>query len=916
LAEGDDPFHFVLNLVGQEGAFDLLKGLIGEFWGNLTAAVVTAGKDLLNFFFDQGIAIDSVNYTYLVQAVDDSNHTAFATAQALVKVPQYKKDELAIVLDLAAWNVVVDILGAFLPGGPAPALVLSAIQDGGMHAAWGIANDPDSNFMVIATPLPLSLPSLDAAPDSSGKRLALALLQAQVHKQAVATSLARYEGAKQAGDVVWELRQLQAAQGFNDALADDVAPLPTLAANFIADFGSVILTQANVTARQQQLLSQGLPELERQILFEMGFTAAQMNSIANMRIALMNTMPSIPPDWQQTTRTVVKAIVASSDQLDLYLKQRIALLTGPQVGSPQGIGLAPSGGPPVGRLEHTAVYDLNTNRMTIFGGATLAFNSCPAACLSDVWVLSNADGLGGTPNWTQLSPGPGPRARAGHSAVYDAASNQMILFGGNPNGGFCFGTVNDLWILTHANGLGGTPTWTQLSPTGGPPIPRDLHSAVYDPATNRMIVFGGRNECSPANNEVWVLTNANGLGGTPTWTQLNPVGTPISARALHTAVYDPVTNEMIVFGGQPNTAPLVNDTWVLSNANGLGGAPAWRQLNPSSTPGARFAHTAVYDPGTDRMIVYGGCCFFGDLWVLSNATALGGTPTWTQLNLTGGLSTPRDSHSAIYNPASNRMTVFDGRTCTTTQCFAPNDVSAVSGANGVGSASQVTDRDGDGIPDDVDNCPLVPNRDQKDSNLNGIGDACETPGLVRTTTAFLQARTDGTTTAVPTPGAISQEPTLADQLTRIVQFRVASGMTTSAPQLMTNLVDSLDVAQLVHHVTIDIEPGENPASINPRSRGKTPVAILSTNEFNAPRQVDQHTLTFGRTGDEQSLAFCNSGGEDVNGDGLLDLVCHFTTQLTGFQAGDGVGILKGQTVDNFLIKGADSVDIVGGGLRK
>ncbi|MBN2724406.1 MAG: thrombospondin type 3 repeat-containing protein [Deltaproteobacteria bacterium] len=35
------------------------------------------------------------------------------------------------------------------------------------------------------------------------------------------------------------------------------------------------------------------------------------------------------------------------------------------------------------------------------------------------------------------------------------------------------------------------------------------------------------------------------------------------------------------------------------------------------------------------------------------------------------------------------------------------------------------DSDGDGIPDDRDNCPNLCNRDQKDSNKNGKGDACE-----------------------------------------------------------------------------------------------------------------------------------------------------------------------------------------------
>ena len=41
------------------------------------------------------------------------------------------------------------------------------------------------------------------------------------------------------------------------------------------------------------------------------------------------------------------------------------------------------------------------------------------------------------------------------------------------------------------------------------------------------------------------------------------------------------------------------------------------------------------------------------------------------------------------------------------------------------------DADGDGIPDSTDNCPNVSNPDQKDSNGNGIGDACEVPVVKR-----------------------------------------------------------------------------------------------------------------------------------------------------------------------------------------
>ena len=113
-----------------------------------------------------------------------------------------------------------------------------------------------------------------------------------------------------------------------------------------------------------------------------------------------------------------------------------------------------------------------------------------------------------------------------------------------------------------------------------------------------------------------------------------------------------------------------------------------------------------------------------------------------------------------------------------------------------------------------------------------------------------------------------------------------------------------------NEVTIDVKPGSQSNPLNPKSSGKIPVAILSTPGFDAPSAVDKTSLTFGRTGDELSLAFCNKKGEDVNDDGLLDLVCHFKTKFAGFQMGDTVGILKGQTLDDVSIEGRDSVRIL------
>ncbi|MBV9303966.1 MAG: VCBS repeat-containing protein [Acidobacteriaceae bacterium] len=353
--------------------------------------------------------------------------------------------------------------------------------------------------------------------------------------------------------------------------------------------------------------------------------------------------------------------------------------------------LLPTGGPPPARAAHSAVFDSATNQMIIFGG--VSFN--------DVWSLT----LGASPQWTLLSPaGTPPEGRRGHSGVYDPVNSRMIIFGGGlGNTAPC---ANDTWVLINANGVNGTPTWAQLNPTGSLPVPRILHTAVYDPASNRMIVFGGNNCFTQGGvfyNDVWVLSNANGLGGAPIWTQLTPTGTPPSPRESHTAVYDPNSNEMIIFAGaasvsgQVSDEYLANDVWVLSNANGLGGTPAWSQLSPSGIlPPQVNAATAVYDQISNRMTVFGGGDYvdnFNIVSVLLNANGLGGAPTWIQLATGGTPASARSNHSAVYDQNSGEMIVFGGVT-PSDQPF--NDTWVLTSASGL----RPLDYDG-GKPGDV-----------------------------------------------------------------------------------------------------------------------------------------------------------------------------------------------------------------------
>jgi hypothetical protein len=333
---------------------------------------------------------------------------------------------------------------------------------------------------------------------------------------------------------------------------------------------------------------------------------------------------------------------------------------------------------PAPRWGHSAVLDATTNRMVEFGGVIPTSNTNSGVNLNDVWRLDN------NLVWTSVKPtGTAPAPRLWHSAVYDPGSNHMIIFGGAE--GSSSPCANDVWVLTNANGNGGTPEWSQLNPSGGLPSLRAQHGAAYDPNTNTMIMYGGQDCFSTLYGDVWILSNANGLGGTPTWTQLSPTGGGPGPREITGGVaYDVTNNNFIVFGGVFNSM-VFNDVWVLSHANGQGGTPAWTKLSPSGTlPPARVGNSTIYDAKGNRLTIFGGADatgLLGDVWVLSHANGQGGRPKWTKLGPFSLFAESRYYHTAVYNERTNRMTVFGGST-TSDAGTSTNDVWVLNHANG------------------------------------------------------------------------------------------------------------------------------------------------------------------------------------------------------------------------------------------
>lgn len=120
--------------------------------------------------------------------------------------------------------------------------------------------------------------------------------------------------------------------------------------------------------------------------------------------------------------------------------------------------------------------------------------------------------------------------------------------------------------------------------------------------------------------------------------------------------------------------------------------------------------------------------------------------------------------------------------------------------------------------------------------------------------------------------------------------------------------DSLRFSVALVPVPIDIKPGSFPNSINPKSKGKIPVAILTTDSFDATT-VDPTTVLFGRTGSE--AAPVHFALEDVDGDGNTDMILHFETQETGIRCGDTSASLTGESFGGQTMGGSDSIRTVG-----
>jgi len=114
-------------------------------------------------------------------------------------------------------------------------------------------------------------------------------------------------------------------------------------------------------------------------------------------------------------------------------------------------------------------------------------------------------------------------------------------------------------------------------------------------------------------------------------------------------------------------------------------------------------------------------------------------------------------------------------------------------------------------------------------------------------------------------------------------------------------------------IDIDIKPNSDPNSINLCSNGAVPIAILGSGTLDvldintdSLRFADASIKVVGRKDPHQLCSY-----EDVNGDFITDLVCHFlTTDIAGIDGESSFATLNGELGGGTAIEGSDSVNIV------
>jgi hypothetical protein len=226
-------------------------------------------------------------------------------------------------------------------------------------------------------------------------------------------------------------------------------------------------------------------------------------------------------------------------------------------------------GPPA-RSAQMVTYDSARHQLVMFGGSGPA-GAGQALLHQDTWTW---DGT----RWQEQHPAhrPNPRMRA--AIAFDERRGVVVMFGGEGEGTT---TYNATWTWDGTD-------WTLQDPPTSPPG-RHFATMAFDAARGDTVLFGG-SMAGARFNDTWTWDGAN-------WSEAT---TPApQARGWSTLAYDAATREVVAyvyFGLDNNPVAEYTITW---------DGTRWTDRTSSSDPSPRAETRMAYDPETQQVVLYG-----------------------------------------------------------------------------------------------------------------------------------------------------------------------------------------------------------------------------------------------------------------------------------------------------------------------
>ena len=240
--------------------------------------------------------------------------------------------------------------------------------------------------------------------------------------------------------------------------------------------------------------------------------------------------------------------------------------------------------------------------------------------------------------WDNISASGSPDARENHGSSYDPASNKLFIFGGNSASGY----LNDIWSLDL-----GSMTWEEIPVTNAiMPSARHTPEMMFNPDENTLLMWSGQTSTSLL-NDVWQFDLSDS-----TWTELFPDGAvdgQVRQRYGGASIYDRQTRNIVNFAGFTVIGRL-KDIFRFS-LDSL----TWVKESRNPRPIERCLHAGAYAEDRRKLVIFGGQSGGNrnDIWEMSVDSF-----TWDEL--VAPESPPARHFTSLVYRGDGELIVFGG----------------------------------------------------------------------------------------------------------------------------------------------------------------------------------------------------------------------------------------------------------------